>query len=294
MSVVDTASIAARPAPPGQGIPARAGVGLRTPHLREILEQRPQIAWLEAHSENFLCPGGRPLQLLEQCRADYPLSLHGVGLSLGAVETAFFEGHLGRLKHLIGHIEPGLVSEHLSWGAIDGRHLNDLLPLPYTEEALDHVCARIDAAQTFLGRRLLIENISSYVRYRHQTIPEWEFVAAMARRTGCGLLLDVNNIYVNSQNHGFDPQLYLAAMPADAIGEIHLAGFDQGQGCLIDTHGKPVAAPVWALYRAALERFGARPTLIEWDTDIPPLAVLLDERNRAQAILEEHDLAHTA
>ena len=275
-------------------IPARVGIGLRTPHLREILEQRPHIAWLEAHSENFFCPGGRPLQLLEQVRADYPLSLHGVGLSLGAVETPFFEGHLVRLKRLIDAIEPGLVSEHLSWGAIDGRHLNDLLPLPYTEEALDHVCARIDAAQTFLGRRLLIENISSYVRYRHQTIPEWEFVAAVARRTGCGLLFDINNLYVNSQNHGFDPQLYLAAMPAEAIGEIHLAGFDEGQGCLIDTHGKPVAEPVWALYRAALTRFGPRPTLIEWDTDIPPLAVLLDERNRAQAILEEHDCAHAA
>ncbi|MFD2272323.1 DUF692 domain-containing protein [Undibacterium arcticum] len=195
---------------------------------------------------------------------------------------------------MIEHIEPGLVSEHLSWGAIQGRHLNDLLPLPYTEEALDHVCTRIDAAQTFLGRRLLIENISSYLRYRHETIPEWEFVAAVARRTGCALLFDVNNTYVNSQNHGFDPQVYLAAMPAEAIGEIHLAGFDEGQGCLIDTHGKPVAEPVWALYRAALERFGARPTLIEWDTDIPPLAVLLDERNRAQAILEEHDLAHAA
>ena len=294
MSVVNTPSIAARPMPAGGTIPASVGIGLRTPHMREILEQRPAIAWLEAHSENFFCPGGRPLRLLEQIRADYPISLHGVGLSLGAVEATFFESHLRRLKRLIEQIEPALVSEHLSWGAIEGRHLNDLLPLPCTEEALDHVCARIDAAQNFLGRRLLIENISSYVRYRHDTIPEWEFIAAVARRTGCGLLFDVNNIYVNGENHGFDPHVYLTALPAEAIDEIHLAGFDEGQGCLIDTHGKPVSAPVWALYRAALARFGPRPTLIEWDTDIPPLAILLAERDRAQAILEEHQLAHTA
>lgn len=288
----------ASPAPAASPIAAGAGVGLRTPHIREVIESKPDIAWLEAHSENFLCEGGRPLHLLERIRADYPISLHGVGLSLGAVETGFFEAHLARLKRLIARVEPALVSEHLSWGAIEGRHLNDLLPLPYTEEALDHVCDRIDAAQARLGRRLLVENISSYLRFRHETIPEWEFVAAVARRTGCALLVDVNNIHVSGENHGFDPYAYLAALPAAAVAEIHLAGFDEGvgeyAGCLIDTHGKPVADAVWALYREAIRRFGPRPTLIEWDTDIPPLAVLLAERDKAQAILEEHHLARAA
>jgi uncharacterized protein (UPF0276 family) len=286
-----------KPIPTNAAIPQHAGIGLRTPHLRQVLDTRPAIAWLEAHSENFFCPGARPRRLLERIRADYPLSLHGVGLSLGAIETRFFEAHLARLGELIAAVEPGLVSEHLSWGAVDTRHLNDLLPLPYTEEALDHVCARIHAAQAFLGRRLAIENISSYVRYRHETIPEWEFVAQVAQRTGCGLLLDVNNIYVSSVNHGFDPRVYLAAIATivgDCVEEIHLAGFDEGQGCLIDTHGKPVSEPVWALYREAVDRLGPRPTLIEWDTDIPPLAVLLAERDRAQAILLEHEHALAA
>ncbi len=282
--------LTSHPAPAIAGV----GVGLRTPHLREILDTRPAVAWLEAHSENFLCPGGRPQQLLARLRADYPLSLHGVGLSVGSVETEFFHAHLARLRQLIEAVEPQLVSEHLSWGAVPGRHLNDLLPLPYTEEALDHVCRRIQVAQEFLGRRLLIENISSYVRLRHDTMPEWEFVAQVARRTGCALLLDINNIHVSSQNHGFDPYAYLAAIPVAAVGEMHLAGFDEGAGCLIDTHGKPVAEPVWALYRAAVARFGAVPTLIEWDTDIPPLAVLLAERDKAAAILEEHALDRAA
>lgn len=280
----------ARPAPAITG----AGVGLRTPHLREILDTRPAIAWLEAHSENFLCPGGRPQHLLARIRADYPVSLHGVGLSLGAVETEFFHAHLIRLRQLIEVVEPQLVSEHLSWGAIAGRHLNDLLPLPYTEEALDHVCERIAVAQEVLGRRLLVENISSYVRYRHDTLAEWEFVAEVAQRTGCALLLDINNIYVSSQNHGFDPYTYLAAIPPAAVAEMHLAGFDEVAGCLIDTHGKPVAQPVWALFRAAVARFGVVPTLIEWDTDIPPLAVLLAERDKAAAILEEHAFERAA
>ena len=283
--------VGARPNPVLASIPpARAGIGLRAPHYRELLDTLPDIGWIEVHSENYF-GGGRPLWFLEQLRAHYPVSLHGVGMSLGAA-TRLDPAHLYRLKALISRIEPGLVSEHLSWGAIEGRHLNDLLPLPYTEEALVHVCSHIAQVQDFLGRRILIENISSYLRWKHDAIPEWEFVAEVARRTGCGLLLDVNNIYVSAVNHGFDPRAYLAALPAHRVEEIHLAGFDEGAGCLIDTHGKRVADPVWQLYREALVRLDPRPTLIEWDTDIPALSVLLDEAAMAQCILEEeHALA---
>lgn len=270
--------------------PARAGIGLRVPHYRELLDTRPDIGWLEVHSENYF-GGGRPLWFLEQLRAHYPVSLHGVGMALGSA-VRLDPTHLARLKTLIERIEPGLVSEHLSWGAIEGRHLNDLLPLPYTEEALDHVCTHIAEVQDFLGRRILVENISSYVRWKHDTIPEWEFVAEVARRSGCGLLLDVNNIYVSAVNHGFDARTYLAAMPAGRVEEIHLAGFDEGEQCLIDTHGKRVSTPVWRLYRETIARLGPRPTLIEWDTDIPALGVLLEEAATAQAILkDEHALA---
>ncbi len=279
---------------PGSGIasvpPARAGIGLRAPHYRELLDTLPDIGWLEVHSENYF-GGGRPLWFLEQLRARYPVSLHGVGMALGSA-VRLDPAHLARLKTLMERIDPGLVSEHLSWGAIEGRHLNDLLPLPYTEEALEHVCAHIAQVQDFLGRRILVENISSYVRWKHDTIPEWEFVAEVARRSGCGLLLDVNNVYVSSVNHGFDARTYLAAMPAGRVEEIHLAGFDEGEHCLIDTHGKRVADPVWQLYRETIGRLGPKPTLIEWDADLPALDVLLDEAATAQAMLEdEHALA---
>jgi uncharacterized protein (UPF0276 family) len=267
--------------------PARAGIGLRAPHYREILDTQPAIGWLEVHSENYF-GDGQPLSFLERIRRHYPLSLHGVGLSLGRAGTLDTE-HLRKLKRLVERIDPGLVSEHLSWGAIDSRHLNDLLPLPYTEEALDRVCAHVGETQDFLGRRILIENVSSYVRWKHDTIPEWEFVAAAAQRTGCGLLLDVNNIYVSAINHGFDPRAYLAAIPGNRVEEIHLAGFDEAGECLIDTHGRHVSEPVWRLYRETIARLGPRPTLIEWDTDIPALSVLLDEAATAQHILEKED-----
>jgi uncharacterized protein len=267
-------------------IPLRTGIGLRTPHCREMIESRPGAAgWLEVHSENYFGDGGQPHAFLEKLRADYALSLHGVGLGLGSTDPLDTE-HLRRLARLIERYEPGLVSEHLCWSAAGGRHLNDLLPLPYTEEALAHVTQRILRVQESLGRQILIENISSYLRFRHSTIPEWEFVAAAAQRTGCGIVLDVNNIYVNAMNHDLDPQHYLAAMPAHAVQEIHLAGYDASGACLIDTHGTAVSDPVWALYRAAVGRFGARPTLIEWDTDIPALSVLLAEARKADAILE--------
>jgi len=269
-------------------VPAAAGIGLRAPHVREVLAQHPAVPWFEVHSENYYVDGGPALSALERIRADYPLSLHGVGMSLGSADP-LDRVHLEKLRRLIDRVEPALVSEHLCWSGIDGRHLNDLLPLPYTEEALAHVCGRIAHVQEFLGRELLVENVSSYLAFADATIPEWEFVAAVARRTGCKLLFDVNNVYVNAVNHGFDADAYLAAIPVDAVAEIHLAGFDASGACLIDTHGAPVAPEVWALYRRAIERLGPRPTLIEWDTDIPAFGVLQREAATAQEILEIHN-----
>lgn len=266
-------------------IPPRAGIGLRPRHYREMLATLPDTGWLEVHSENYFGAGGQPIHFLERLRAHYPLSLHGVGLSLGSADS-LNPAHLTKLRALIARFEPALVSEHLCWCSVGGRYLNDLLPLPYTEEALDHVVGRIQQAQEALGRRLLVENVSSYLEYADTAIPEWEFLAETARRAGCGILLDVNNIYVNAVNHGFDPLDYLAAVPPEAVEEIHLAGFDADGPCLIDTHGKPVADAVWDLYQAALERVGPRPTLIEWDTDIPDLPVLLGEARKADTILE--------
>jgi hypothetical protein len=271
-------------------LPAVAGIGLRAPHVGEVRDSRPPIGWLEVHSENYFVDGGPALAALEAIRADYPVSLHGVGLSLGSADPLDAE-HLARLKQLASQIEPSAVSEHLCWSHVDGRHLNDLLPLPLTDESLALVCNRIDAVQSALGRELLVENVSSYLRFASDTIAEWDFVAAVARKSGCKLLLDVNNVYINAVNHGFDPHAYLATIPSESVAEIHLAGYDASGLCLIDTHGSRVAAPVWALYRDAIERFGAKPTLLEWDTDIPALDVLLDEAAQAQAILDEHRYA---
>lgn len=283
---------AAAHSPLRDAVPCAAGIGLRAPHYRELLDTRPAVGWLEVHSENFFGEGGQPHWFLEQLRTHCPLSLHGVGLGLGSVDP-LSTVHLDKLERLIARYQPGLVSEHLCWTAAGGRHVNDLLPLPYTDEALAHVCARIERVQERLRRQILVENVSSYLRYRHSTIPEWEFLAEVIRRTGCGLLLDVNNVYVNAVNHGFDAQQYLAAMPAAAVHEIHLAGFETTPQLLIDTHGRAVADPVWTLYRETLARIGARPTLIEWDTDIPPLATLLEEARKAQDILNEWSLAET-
>ena len=269
-------------------LPVSAGIGLRSPHVAGICAERPAIGWLEVHSENYFVDGGPAIASLDAIRCDYPISLHGVGLSLGSAD-ALDAGHLIRLKRLIRRIEPAAVSEHLCWSHVDGRHLNDLLPLPFTDEALALVCDRVDAVQEALARPLLVENVSAYVRFDHDAMNEWDFVAAVARRTGCNLLFDVNNVYVNAVNHGFDADTFLMAMPSDAVAEIHLAGFDARGACLIDTHGTPVAPPVWELYRAAIARFGPKPTLIEWDTDIPPLELLMDEAAKAQTILEACD-----
>lgn len=286
----------AKPAPIriAQPIAAKAGIGLRAQHYQEVVESRPNIGWFEVHSENYFGDGGAPLFFLEQVRRYYPISLHGVGLSLGSVDPLDI-GHLQKLKSLIARYEPGLVSEHLCWSSVGGRYLNDLLPLPYTEEALAHVATRIMHTQDYLKRQILVENVSSYVQYRHSAIPEWDFIVEVARRSGCGILLDINNIYVNAVNQNFNPLEYLNAMPIGPVQELHLAGFavnhDDDAGSdreiLIDHHGAPVAEPVWALYRGALQRFGPVPTLIEWDTNIPALPILLAEAHRAQALLEQ-------
>jgi uncharacterized protein (UPF0276 family) len=269
-------------------IPASAGIGLRFPHHDAVLDEKPAVAWLEVHPENYM-GGGKPLAYLDRIRRDYPLSLHGVGLSLGSAD-GLDATHLIRLRRLADRVEPGLVSEHLSWSAFEGVHFPELLPMPLTEETLAILCRNVEVMQDFLARRVLIENPSSYLRFRHSTIPEWEFIGAVAERTGCGILCDVNNIYVSACNHGFDLRRYLQALPADKVEEIHLAGhklrrFDDGRAIRIDDHGSRVAVEVWALYRAAIARFGRVPTLIEWDTDVPPLAVLLDEAAKADRIL---------
>jgi hypothetical protein len=241
------------------------------------------------HSENYF-GGGRPLAFLEAARADYPLSLHGVGLSLGSAGP-LDPTHLARIKTLMARVEPTLVSEHVSWSITGGVYLNDLLPLPYTEEALRVVCAHVAETQEFLGRQILVENPSTYLQFTHSTIPEWEFMAAIAGRTGCGLLLDVNNIYVSAANHGFDMHAYVDAMPREAVKEIHLAGHavrEIGEVVLrIDDHGSAVCDAVWQLYRAALARLGPVPTLIEWDSNIPELEVLVAEAQTADRILTD-------
>lgn len=279
-----------QPAFQGRLIPAQAGIGLRPPHFHQVLTEHPEVPWLEVHSENFFCAGGEMHRVLNGVRRDYPLSLHGVGLSLGSSDRLHTE-HLVQLKRLADHIEPMLVSEHLCWGAIGDRHLNDLLPLPYTEEALDLMVNRVMTAQEFLGRTILIENVSTYLTFHHSTIPEWEFVTALSRRSGCNILLDVNNLYVNATNHGYSADQYLRALPKTAVTEIHLAGFTPKPGLpvplLIDSHSRPVADDVWQLYRSALSHFGPVLTLIEWDQDIPSLEVLIAEAAKAEHLLCE-------
>ena len=266
-------------------ISPRAGIGLRPPHYQAMLAQMPAVAFLEVHSENFFGDGGQPLKYLARFREDYTISTHGVGLSLGSTDP-LDRDHLKKLKRLVDMIDPVLVSEHLCWVGVNGRFLNDLLPLPYTNESLAHVVQRVGEVQDFLKRPILIENVSSYLEFVDSTIPEWEFVREVASRAGCQILLDVNNIYVNAINHDFDPLTYLDAIVAGSVGEIHLAGFQDTGEVLIDTHGTTVCDEVWRLYQYAIRRFGNVPTLIEWDTDIPALSVLLDEAEKADRILE--------
>lgn len=273
----------------------RAGIGLRPPHYQAILAAAPAVSFLEVHSENFFGDGGQPLKYLERFREDYPISTHGVGLSLGSTDP-LDPHHLRKLKRLVDAIDPVLVSEHLCWVGVNGRFLNDLLPLPYTPESLEHVVRRVGELQDFLKRPILVENVSSYLEFVDSTIPEWEFVREVASRAGCRILLDVNNIHVNAVNHDFNAMAYLDAIEPGSVGEIHLAGFQDTGELLIDTHGAAVCDEVWALYQYAVARFGQVPTLIEWDTDIPVLEVLLAEADKTNRILAAHqaEVSHAA
>jgi len=265
-------------------IPPASGIGLRFQHHAAFLEARPKVAWVEVHTENYL--SGPALAVLERVRRDYKVSLHGVGLSLGSAE-GLDGAHLDRVAELAARIAPGLMSEHLAWMVVDHAFLSDLLPLPLTGESLAVVCRNVTRAQDRLKRPILVENPSTYLQFEHSTIPEGEFLAEMAARTGCGLICDVNNIAVSTANHGWDPLAYLRALPAAAIGEFHLAGHSvqevaPGQMLRLDTHDRPVDPAVWSLFEAALAVIGPRPTLIEWDADVPPLDTLLDEAARAE------------
>jgi uncharacterized protein len=268
-------------------IPARAGIGLRASHVAEVVATRPAIAFLEVHTENYL-GGGPAVAALERLRSDYPVSLHGVGLSLGGADP-LDDRHLRRVKGLVERIQPALVSEHLAWSVGGGAYLNHLLPLPYDAVRLEATSRRIGRIQETLGRRILVENPARYLRFRGSPIPESEFLLELSRRTGCGILLDINNVYVSARNFDEDPGEYLDAMKAGAIGEIHLAGHAtndaDGRAILIDDHGSRVAEAVWDLYRAALMQLGPIPTLVEWDTNLPELAVLLGEAEQAERSL---------
>ncbi len=292
-------SLSSTPRPrPALALPA--GIGLRAEHCIEFLETQPEVGFIEVHAENYFGRGGRPLDLIRLARRDHALSLHGVGLSIGSTDP-LCETHLQRLSELVAQVQPAFVSEHLCWTSHRGVHANDLLPLPLTEEALEHVVRRVGQVQNKLGRTILLENVSSYFEYADSAIPEWEFLAEVARQSGCGILLDLNNIHVSAHNHGFDAAAYIRAMPRHAVHELHLAGHVRksiaGGEILIDTHSQPVCDAVWSLYDAALQRFGAVPTLIEWDSDLPPLATLLAEAGKADRMLaalewNEHRFTH--
>lgn len=280
---LQTAMASGATAAPG---PTGTGIGLRSVHHEEFLAARPGVAWVEVHSENFFAAGGWPLQVLDQVRRDYPVSLHGVGLSLGSADP-LNATHLRHLQELIARVDPIRVSEHAAWGSVGGVFLNDLVPLPYTREALDHLVRRVDQLQEALRRPVLMENVSSYLQFPGAEMPEWEFMVELARRAGCGLLLDINNIYVNARNHGFDPGGYLRAIPPALVGQMHLAGHAvtelAGRTMLVDTHDAPVCPAVWDLYAEAVARMPDVPALVEWDASLPPLPDLVAEADRADA-----------
>jgi uncharacterized protein (UPF0276 family) len=259
------------------------GLGLRVDHYDEILEGNPRVDWLEVLSENYMIPGGRPLRYLEQMRERYPLVMHGVSLSIGSADP-LDRDYLRRLKVLAGAVAPAWISDHLCWTGVDGVNLHDLMPLPYTEEAIDHVAARVRQVQDFLGQRILLENVSSYVSFHDSSLTEWDFLAELARRADCLILLDINNIFVSSHNHGFDPRAYLAGIPVERVQQFHLAGHERQGGLIIDTHDAAIVDPVWSLYAEAVRRFGNVATMIERDDHIPPLADLLAELDVARAI----------
>lgn len=266
-------------------LPCSAGIGLRAPHYREVLETLPALGWVEVHSENFF-GGGAPLHTLLQVREHYPVSLHGVGMGLaspGPLDAA----HLTALQQLCDAVQPASVSEHLSWNRVDGIVINDLLPFPYTRDALALVAQHVEQVQERLGRQLLVENLSSYLSFTHSKMSEGEFLAELVQRTGCGLLFDVENLYVNTRNLGVDAEAFIRALPRDAVHEYHLAGYSIQDGCLVDTHDHAVYPEVWALYEHVLQQIGPRPTLIEWDADIPTLSTLMAEADKAQRLMDK-------
>lgn len=262
------------------------GVGLRTDHYELVTREWPAMDWFEVVSENYMDTGGRPLAILKEVRNHYPVALHGVSLSIGSVDP-LNRKYLERLKLLVQTIDPFIVSDHLCWTGVDGENLHDLLPLPFTEEALDHIVNRVGQVQQFLDRQILLENVSSYVTYKHSMIPEWEFISQIAKRSGCGILLDLNNIYVNAINHKFNAEDYISGIPEDLVGQFHLGGHTDMGSFLFDTHSKSVCEAVWKLYEKALEKFGTISTLMEWDAEIPSFEVLSGEACRARKICQE-------
>ncbi len=268
------------------------GVGLRPPHYGRIMEGGAHADWFEVISENFMIRGGRPLRVLEKAREQAPIVLHGVSLNLGGVD-ALRSSYLDELAQLAKRFEPAWISDHLCWGSIGGHYAHDLLPLPYTEESVELVAARIGQAQDRLGRRIMIENVSSYLTYRHSAMPEWEFLSAVAQRADCAILLDVNNIYVSAQNHGFSAAEYVSRIDPQRVGQIHLAGHSDAGTHLVDTHDHPVCDEVWDLLRMALTRCGRISTLIEWDAEIPEFEELIAHADRARAIEAEVISAQT-
>ena len=281
----------------GSPVPGLAGIGLRSGHVAEFVAGIPSVPWLEVHSENYFAAGGAAHESLMQIRAAYPLSFHGVGLSLGSVDP-LDRGHLRRLAELVRRYEPMLISEHLSWSSVGGRFVNDLLPLPATREALEHMVLRVDEVQECLGRDILVENVSSYLRLGDSEMPEHCFLAELAQRTGCGVLLDINNLYVNQCNHGTSAIAFIRGLPQRVVGEIHLAGHAVheygGVRVVVDTHDTHVCDDVWSLYEQAVARFGRVPTLIEWDSSLPAIEVLVGEARRADYIMQEFSHAVAA
>lgn len=267
--------------------PLGVGVGLRSSHYDHILRSRPPVPWFEAVSENYMGirggTGGRPLEMLDRVRADYPVMLHGVSLNIGSTDPLRMD-YLKELKALAQRVQPTFVSDHLCWTGVEGENLHDLLPLPFNEETLRHVVSRVRQVQDVLGRRILLENVSSYLTFNNSDMTEWDFLNEVAARSDCGILLDVNNVYVSARNHRFNPLEYIHQVTAGRVGYMHVAGYSEAEDVLIDTHDKPVTEPVWDLYAAAVRRLGDIPSLIEWDENIPPFETLMDEARKAEMI----------
>lgn len=266
------------------------GIALRPPHMDYFLQQKPKVAWVEVHSENYFGEGGSSFQQLHQIRKDYPLSFHGVNLSIGSADDLNWQ-YLKNLKQLFERFEPCLVSDHLAFTSVNGQYFHELLPIPYTSETLDHVVMRLQEVQEYLQRKILIENISAYVAYDFSTYSEWDFLSEVANRSGCGILLDVNNLYVNSVNLHFSTEKYLEGLSLNHIEQLHLGGFSvekiNDRDVLVDTHSKPIVPAVWDLYKEVIQKFGPTPTMIEWDTDLPTLETLYLEAYRAEKLLRE-------